>query len=111
MAAASTLESRRVRNLSTCSSASLFSRSVRSSTVMRRCTSSCTLDVTGVARPLDNRYINEWLLGVRERHGQRILSKHGAVEEVTRLLSDRGTVGFIADQNADPGIWRVPAVM
>ena len=45
-------ESKSVRNLSTCSSASFFSRSVRSSTFMRRCTSSCTLDITGVARPL-----------------------------------------------------------
>jgi KDO2-lipid IV(A) lauroyltransferase len=57
---------------------------------------------TSIARPLDNRHINDWLLGVRERRGQRILSKHGAVDEVTRLLNNRDAVGFIADQNAGP---------
>lgn len=59
-------------------------------------------DTTSVARPLDNPYVNEWLLGVRERRGQRIVSKHGAVEEVTRRLQEHGAVGFIADQNAGP---------
>lgn len=59
-------------------------------------------ETTSVARPLDNPYLNDWLLGVRERRGQRILSKHGAVDEVTRLLNNHGAVGFIADQNAGP---------
>ena len=53
-----------------------------------------------VARPLDNPYINRWLLGVREKQGQRILDKKGAVREVGDLLEAGGTVGFIADQNA-----------
>jgi KDO2-lipid IV(A) lauroyltransferase len=59
-------------------------------------------DTTSVARPLDNRYINHWVLSVRERMGQRIIDKRGATKEVTELLARQGTVGFIADQNAGP---------
>jgi Kdo2-lipid IVA lauroyltransferase/acyltransferase len=57
-------------------------------------------ETTAIARPLDNSYVNEWLLGVREKKGQRIIAKKGATEEVTQLLERHGTVGFIADQNA-----------
>jgi Kdo2-lipid IVA lauroyltransferase/acyltransferase len=55
-----------------------------------------------VARPLDNIYVNRWLLGVRERMGQRIVDKKGATETVTKTLQAHGTVCFIADQNAGP---------
>ena len=55
---------------------------------------------TAIARPLDNPYVNDWLLGVREKRGQRIIAKKGATEEVTQVLEQHGTVGFIADQNA-----------
>jgi KDO2-lipid IV(A) lauroyltransferase len=55
---------------------------------------------TSVARPLDNPYINRFMMGVREKKGQRIIAKKGATEEVTEVLSRGGTVGFIADQNA-----------
>jgi Kdo2-lipid IVA lauroyltransferase/acyltransferase len=57
---------------------------------------------TSIARPMDNPYVNEWLLGVRERQGQRIIAKKGATEEVTAVLEQHGAVGFIADQNAGP---------
>jgi KDO2-lipid IV(A) lauroyltransferase len=55
---------------------------------------------TSIARPLDNPYVNEFVLGVREKKGQRIIAKKGATEEVTEVLGKGGTVGFIADQNA-----------
>ena len=55
-----------------------------------------------VARPLDNPHVNAWLLGVRERQGQRIVDKKGATGEVGERLGAGGTVGFIADQNAGP---------
>jgi KDO2-lipid IV(A) lauroyltransferase len=55
---------------------------------------------TSVARPLDNPYVNEYVLGVRERRGQRIINKTGATVEVTRVLANHGAVCFIADQNA-----------
>ncbi|HEY0008815.1 MAG TPA: lysophospholipid acyltransferase family protein [Tepidisphaeraceae bacterium] len=55
-----------------------------------------------VARPLDNKYVNEWVLGVRERKGQRIVDKKGATAITTATLEAKGTVGIIADQNAGP---------
>jgi KDO2-lipid IV(A) lauroyltransferase len=53
-----------------------------------------------VARPLDNPYVSEFVFGVRERTGQRIIAKKGATTEVVEVLENHGTVGFIADQNA-----------
>lgn len=55
---------------------------------------------TSIARPLDNPYVNNWLLGVREKKGQKIIAKKGATSEVTEVLERGGAVGFIADQNA-----------
>ena len=57
-------------------------------------------ETTSIARPLDNPYVNDWLLGVREKKGQRIIDKKGATTDVTALLGQGGTVCFIADQNA-----------
>lgn len=57
-------------------------------------------ETTSVARPLDNPYVNQWVLGVRERQGQRIVDKKGATTEVGPVLEAKGAVGFIADQNA-----------
>ena len=37
---------------------------------------------------------------MRERTGQKIIGKKGAVGEVTEALDAHGVVGFIADQNA-----------
>ena len=55
---------------------------------------------TSIARPLDNPYVSDYVFGVREKTGQRIIAKKGATEEVTEVLGNGGTVGFIADQNA-----------
>jgi Kdo2-lipid IVA lauroyltransferase/acyltransferase len=55
---------------------------------------------TAVARPLDNPYVSDWVLGVRERQGQKIVGKKGATTEITTLLAEGGVVGFVADQNA-----------
>ena len=57
-------------------------------------------ETTSIARPLDNRYVNDWLLGVRERRGQRIIDKKGATPIVTGVLGSGGAIGIIADQNA-----------
>jgi KDO2-lipid IV(A) lauroyltransferase len=57
-------------------------------------------DTTSIARPLDNPHVNNWLLGVREKRGQRIIAKKGATAEVPDVLARGGAVGFIADQNA-----------
>lgn len=57
-------------------------------------------ETTSIARSLDNPYVNQWLLDVRQRKGQRIVDKRGATGEITAILESGGTVGFIADQNA-----------
>ncbi len=59
-------------------------------------------ETTSIARPLDNPYVNEYILGVRERMGQRIIDKKGATTDVTETLEAGGAVCFIADQNAGP---------
>ena len=56
-----------------------------------------------LARSLDNPYLNEYLLGVRQRNGLTILDKDGAMKQMDTLLeSERAIVGFIADQDAGP---------
>lgn len=57
-------------------------------------------ETTAIGRPLDNPYVNEWLMGVRQRQGSKIINKKGATEEVAGILEQNGTVGFVADQNA-----------
>jgi KDO2-lipid IV(A) lauroyltransferase len=59
-------------------------------------------ETVSVARPLNNPYLNDWLLGVRERRGQRIVGKKGAAIEVAQLLDNGGVVALVADQNAGP---------
>jgi len=56
--------------------------------------------VVSVARPLDNPLLNAFLLGVRERTGQTILGKTGAAEGMSDVLARRGTLAFLADQDA-----------
>jgi KDO2-lipid IV(A) lauroyltransferase len=62
--------------------------------------------MVALARPLDNPLINKWLLGAREAHGQRIITKWGATPILQETLQSGGRVGFIADQNAgDSGLF------
>lgn len=53
-----------------------------------------------VARPIDNPHVNDYILGVRERHGQEILYKKGATGSMQDVLAANGVLCFIADQNA-----------
>ncbi len=62
----------------------------------------------GVARPIDNPYIDAWILGVRERKGQIILSKRGVTTTALDVLEKKGVLCFIADQNAGPKGMFVP---
>lgn len=61
-----------------------------------------------VARPIDNPLIDTWVLGVRERKGQVILSKRGVTTTAQDVLEKRGVLAFIADQNAGPKGMFVP---
>jgi KDO2-lipid IV(A) lauroyltransferase len=53
-----------------------------------------------IARPLDNRYLDDYLRSFRERTGQKILAKHGDFEHMQALLTDRGVLATLADQDA-----------
>jgi KDO2-lipid IV(A) lauroyltransferase len=57
-------------------------------------------DIYSIARPLDNKFINKWLYGVRQRHSQKIIDKKGASEMMSEIAADGATVCFIADQDA-----------
>jgi KDO2-lipid IV(A) lauroyltransferase len=57
-------------------------------------------NIYSIARPLDNRFINEYLYGVRRRAGQNIIDKRGAAELMGKMVADGATLCFIADQDA-----------
>ncbi len=58
------------------------------------------LESYAVARPLDNKYVNDFLFGVREKQGQKIVDKKGAAEHMMQILESGSTLSFVADQNA-----------
>ena len=57
-------------------------------------------NIYSIARPLDNPFINDYLYGIRERAGQKIIDKKGAAEQMADLAEQRATLCFIADQDA-----------
>jgi KDO2-lipid IV(A) lauroyltransferase len=58
------------------------------------------IPLVSVARPIDNPWVNRFLLSTRERTGQRIVAKQGALRELGKALRQGGYLGIIADQNA-----------
>lgn len=58
--------------------------------------------VHAIARPLDNPLVNQWVFGIREQRGMRLLDKDRASFRARQLLDQGESVGFIADQNAGP---------
>jgi len=63
-------------------------------------------DLDAIARPIDNPLINDWLLGIRQRRGMRIITKFDATQHMVETLQRGGALGFIADQNAgDKGLF------
>lgn len=53
-----------------------------------------------VMRPLDNPWLNRYVMDVRARRGLQLLYKKGASRSAGDILAAGGTLGFIADQNA-----------
>ena len=53
-----------------------------------------------VARSLDNPYINEYMLGVRQKRGMVVLDKKGATQHAGNVLANKGVLAFVADQDA-----------
>lgn len=56
--------------------------------------------VYSIARPLDNKFINNYLFGIRERVGQKIIDKKGASQQMEQLAVNHATLCFVADQDA-----------
>ena len=64
------------------------------------------LRLHAIFRPLDNPLISDWLFGIRQRRGLRLITKWGASQQMLDVLDGGGILGFIADQNAgDNGIF------
>jgi KDO2-lipid IV(A) lauroyltransferase len=56
--------------------------------------------VVAVARPLDNPYVNDYMMSVRENTGMSILYKKGATQSMDEIIESKGIIGFIPDQDA-----------
>lgn len=57
-------------------------------------------DIVAVMRPLDNEYLNRFLLERRERSGLSLLYKKGAMRSAEEVIESGAALCFIADQNA-----------
>jgi KDO2-lipid IV(A) lauroyltransferase len=56
--------------------------------------------VAAVMRPLDNVYLNRFIVDSRRTHGLSLLDKKGASGQAHELLAAGTAVGFIGDQDA-----------
>lgn len=57
-------------------------------------------DTVAVMRPLDNEYLNSFIVRSRRRHGLQLLDKKGASSQAQAMLEDGYLLGFIGDQDA-----------
>lgn len=57
-------------------------------------------DMTAVMRPLDNAYLNRFMVASRRTHGLTLLDKKGAMSSAEGLLADGALLAFIGDQDA-----------
>lgn len=57
-------------------------------------------DIYSVARPLDNKFINDYVFGIRQSKGQKLIIKKGASSIMEDVVAQGATLGFIADQDA-----------
>ncbi len=57
-------------------------------------------EIVAIMRPLDNEYLNRYLVDCREESGLKLLYKKGAAQSAPEVLESGGSLCFIADQNA-----------
>ena len=57
-------------------------------------------NVAALARPLENPFLSNWLFGLRERRGQRIITKFDATDQMQAALAEGAALSFVADQDA-----------
>jgi KDO2-lipid IV(A) lauroyltransferase len=55
---------------------------------------------SAIARPLDNPFLDDFLLRFRQKTGQTILSKQGDFERIQEVLRAGGVLATLADQDA-----------
>jgi len=58
------------------------------------------LDMVAIIRPLDNKYLNDFVVASRKTHGLTLLDKKGAAASAEEYLHEGALVGFIGDQDA-----------
>ena len=58
------------------------------------------LEVAAIMRPLDNIYLNRFVVQSRRTHGLTLLDKKGAMAGARGLLTGGSLLGFIGDQDA-----------
>jgi KDO2-lipid IV(A) lauroyltransferase len=56
--------------------------------------------ISAIARPLDNKLLNDWILRVREAEGLEIITKAGATKQLENMEGQGRHIGFIGDQDA-----------
>ncbi len=56
--------------------------------------------LTSVARPLDNPFLDRWVVRLREHLGQEIIFKEGASREMLRVIRRGGYLAVLVDQSA-----------
>lgn len=57
-------------------------------------------DVAALMRPLDNVYLNRYVVENRRRKGLELVDKKGAMQSAEGIIRRGAALGFIADQNA-----------
>jgi KDO2-lipid IV(A) lauroyltransferase len=55
-----------------------------------------------VARPINNPYVNKIIENVRQRYGNSVIYKQGALKPIIQTLKDNGCVGILMDQAVIP---------
>lgn len=55
-----------------------------------------------VARPIDNPYINKFIEKIREKYGNTVIYKKGALKEIMKRLKEGCCVGILMDQAVLP---------
>ena len=55
----------------------------------------------GIARPLENPRLEEWLTGLRGLGGNGVLARHGAVSAASKLLGEGRFVALLIDQQPE----------
>ena len=58
------------------------------------------VQVSAIMRPLDNPYLNDYVVRVRRAKGLDLIDKKGATTDARQIVERGGIVAFIADQNA-----------